>query len=55
MRRALSLFLISTLVGVLVGELFQVDNNDDFLDDIDEILNEDLDDYYHDDIGKGSI
>ena len=56
MSRALSLLLISTLVGVLRSELFQVDNNEDFLDDdIDQILNENLDDYYLDDIGTGSI
>lgn len=55
MSRALSLLLISTLVGVLRSELFQVDNNEDYLDDIDEILNENLDEYYPDDLGKGSI
>ena len=55
MSRAFSLLLISTLVGVLRSELFQVDNNEDYLDDIDEILNENLDEYYPDDLGKGSI
>jgi len=50
MSRALSLLLISTLVGVLRSELFQVDNNEDYLDDIDEILNENLDEYYPDDL-----
>ena len=56
MRRALSLVLVSSLVGVLRSELFQVDNNPDFLDDIDEMLDENIEDYYfQDDIGKGSI
>ena len=56
MRRALSLLLVSSLVGVLRSELFQVDNNPDFLDDIDEMLDENIEDYYfQDDIGKGSI
>ena len=55
MSRALSLLLISTLVGVLRSELFQVDNNEDYLDDIDEILNENLDEYDPDDLGKGTI
>ena len=50
-----SLLLIYTLVGVLRSELFQLDNTEDFLDDdIDQILNENLDDYYLDDIGTGS-
>ena len=56
MRRALSLLLVSSLVGVLRSELFQVDNNEDFLDDIDEMLDGNIDDYYFpDDIGTGSI
>ena len=55
MSRALSLLLVSTLVGVLRSELFQLDSNEDYLDDIDEIINENLDDYYPDDLGKGSI
>ena len=55
MSRALPLLLISTLVGVLRSELFQPDNNEDYLDDIDEILNENLDDFYLDDLGQGSI
>ena len=51
MTGALHVLLLATLLGLLHSQLVPVDN-EEYLDDVDEIIEENLDDYYPDDIGK---
>ena len=51
MTGALHVLLLASLLGLLHSQLVPVDN-EEYLDDVDEIIEENLDDYYPDDIGK---
>ena len=51
MTGPLHVLLLASLLGLLHSQLVPVDN-EEYLDDVDEIIEENLDDYYPDDIGK---
>ena len=51
MTGPLHVLLLASLLGLLHSQLVPVDN-EEYLDDVDEIIEENLDDYYPDDLGK---
>ena len=53
MTGPLHVLLLASLLGLLHSQLVPVDN-EEYLDDVDEIIEENLDDYYPDDLGKSS-
>ena len=54
MSRALHVLLLSSLLGLLHSQYLQVDD-EEYLDDVDELMDVNLDEYYHDDIGRALI